>query len=298
MISQIENIFRSDRFAQLAAEAVETNEWTTEADIQYAVMALTEEFLDPDKLSSFIDRHSVDTSPRSATVGIVCAGNLPLVGFGDMFYSLISGCRVVLKPSSKEPLMRAFDSLPGVTIVETIEELRCADHLIAMGSDQTCSMLAELMPHIPTLLRGSMHSIAILAGDETDAELEALADDIFRYCSRGCRSVTHIYLPAGYDVDRFRFAPREMRVAWNDCYRYQRARAVLGGEPFTDGGFYLLKPVPTHETSVVGYSYYTDRAEIPTLGVQYIAERGNFGRAQIPTLDQFANGVNVIDFLR
>lgn len=298
MIDKIEKIFSSDLFAQLATQAIATNEWTTADDIIYAVNALRAEFLDKLKLQDFASEHSIDTSPNDLCVGIVAAGNLPLVGFGDMFYALLCGCRVVLKPSSKDPLMRAFAQLEQVTVVDTLEELKGVDCLLAMGSDSTCHLLKGLMPKTPMLLRGSMHSIAILDGEESDQDVEALADDCFRYCSRGCRSVTHLYLPKGYQIEKLKFAPRQMPAAWDECYRYQRARAILSNEQFVDGSFYLLKERPASATAVIGYSFYTDPSQIPTLGIQHTAHRGNFGHAQRPSVDDFANRQNVVEFLR
>lgn len=298
MIDKIEQIFRSQHFADLTAEALKINEWFTHSDIRYAVEAIETEFLNREKLQNFISHHKIDTAKNGATLGIISAGNLPLVGFGDMFYTLLTGCRTLLKPSSKDPLMRAFAVLDGVTIVESIDELTSVDGIIAMGSDSTCAMIGERFPTTPTLLRGSMHSIAILTGDETPAELTALADDIFRYCSRGCRSVTHLYLPVNYDIEKLKFEPRDLPRAWNDCYRYERARAIINGEQFTDAGYYIIKEGAGSATAVINYSFYSNRDQIDLQGVQHIATRENFGRAQHPTLEDFSGGRNVIEFLK
>lgn len=298
MITKIGQILDSEQFRTLSRLTPLHNGWITARCIERAVKAIHTQFLDPFAVEQFISDQRIDSSiGLGRRVGIICAGNLPLVGFADMFYSLLCGFSVLIKPSSGDPLMRAFAQLPRVTIVETIDDLSSVERLLLMGSDETCRMVERRFADKSMLLRGSMHSIAILDDALSADELELLSDDIFAYWGRGCRSVTHLYLPAGYDVASLRFAPRPTIKLWDDCYTYQKARATIMEEPFYDQGYYLLQTTWIPTTSVVGYSFYDRLSSIPLDGVQHIASRGNFGSAQSPSLNDFANKANVIDFL-
>ncbi len=306
MIARIKELFSSEQFAKLRTEALHINEFFTPEFIDYAVGALCDEFLDDTKVNSFIAKHGIERQDSGRTVGVLCAGNLPLVGFGDMFYSLLCGYNVALKTSRRDPLMQIFTELPEVTIVDNINKFQECDAILAMGSDEVCKILDDKFPTTPSLLRGAMHSVAILSGEERPQELEKLALDIFLYCTMGCRSTGYLYIPHGYDFTSLTQAlsktPLPMPRAWDDNYRYQKARATMNMEEFVDGGFYILKETGAEAVlplGVIGYSTYSTPptlADNPT--IQHIATAQNFGTAQHPTLEDFSGGLSVVEFLK
>lgn len=306
MVKEISRLFSSQSFRELRGEALRGNEWFTDAFIDTAIDALKREFLDVQKVRNFCEQSGIDSRRCGKRVGVIAAGNIPLVGFGDMFYSLLSGWDVVLKPSSKDPLMKIFAQLDGVEVVESIENFDSIDSVILMGSDATCSLISEKFPTTPTLLRGSMHSVGVLPDRElSDRELEGLYDDIFLYCGRGCRNVSHLILPESYDVrelsSRLSKVKRwELPSVWHDLVSYHRAMSTLRGEEFIDSGSFLLtESEDSHpQPCVLTYRYATEGFRLQTDKIQHIADTSNFGSAQYPTLYDFANGASVPEFLR
>lgn len=285
---QIKNIFSRVNFSQ--------GEWYTADDLRAAISAIESEFLDDSKVLRFLSAHSPERL-RYPKVGVVCAGNIPLVGFGDMFYALLAGAEVWLKPSRRDPLMRRLE--PLVHLANDVQQLQDMDALLVMGSDDTCAMLRDMFPRKPMLLRSSRHSVAVLRGDETSCDIMALADDIFLYSGRGCRSVSHIYLPRDFDLSRLAFPPRDMTAAWGDAYRYAKAIHAMRAEPFVDGGYYLLTEGRSSHTTVIGYSFYDEPLSLDMREIQCVVGRDYtpFGLAQRPTLYDFADGMSPIEFL-
>ncbi len=309
MIKTLNNILSSDNFDTLSAQALSVNPWVTHEFITTAREAISQEFLDEDKVRDFCSEHNIDTTPKDKRAVIICAGSLPLVGFGDLFYTLLCGWKVLLKPSSKDPLMRLFEAVEGVEIIESIENLDTADAIILMGSDKTCALIEELYPTTPKLLRGSMHSIAILPPEPTTIDIEGLYKDIFLYCSKGCRSVSHLYIPRGFDIERLAHILKETHLRsgyalpqiWYERYNYERATSILRGDKIIDCGFCLLCETEHHSSTqsltTITFSYFDTPEEIPNTQIQHIATQKNFGRAQYPTLSDFANKESVAEFL-
>ncbi len=305
MITTIQELFYSKDFKELVVETISRNPWFTPQSIEYAQRAIEEEFLYEHKFRRFCSTHAIDSTPKMKTLGVVCAGNLPLVGFGDMFYGLICGWNITLKPSSRDPLMRIFGKLDSVTVVDSIEELDHSDAIVVMGSDSTCALIEELYPSTPKLLRGTMHSVAILDSSVTRSELEKLYLDMFLYSGRGCRSVNHLYLSEDFSLDflvttikqadsRYQLQmPRE----WADSYRYARAILSMTAREYIDGGFYLLVKGSSTMTATIGYSIFQSISEIDLTEFQHVAVAQNLGRSQFPRLEDFANGLSIPKFL-
>lgn len=284
----IKNLFTSPRFDALKAEALGANEWFTAASIDTAVSAILAAL--PDTEPTIV--------PKNETVGVVCAGNIPLVGFWDMYSAIVSGAKVVLKPSRRDPLMRLFDGL--VDVVDTLPPM--LDTVVAMGSDNTMAALKAQFPNSRLVLRGSEASFALLTGEEQPETLEKLGDDLFTHGGMGCRSVVHLFLPEGYDLERLNFGDRsgELPWAWLDNVRYERARRTLLKEPFDDRKFFVLAPhtfgTPLRP-GVVGYSYYTNKESLkiawPNVKCytalspwEHTDKHTPFGSAQRPSFDQ------------
>lgn len=294
LIEELKNIIHSADFATAKLDAASVNDWFTALDIDYAIGAIEQQFLDERLISDFLAVNPISAYRQGQKIGIVCAGNLPLVGFGDMFYALLAGCEVWLKTSTRDVLMRQF--APLVHICDSVDELNAVDEIWAMGSDETCAILRNKFAGKRLLLRASRHSIAILDGSETAAELGGLADDIFLYCNRGCRSVSHIYIPTGYDIEKLHFKARAMPLIWSENYIYAKAVAIMRGEAFIDCGFFLLKNSTASDIATVGYSFYNEAADIVVdkSKLQCIVGHGYtpLGNAQRPTLFDFADGVS------
>ena len=297
-----------------------SNPWFTPANVRRALGAAGS-ILTPEKLNSWLSHYpDLDDDREPRTVGVVMAGNIPLVGFHDLLCVLITGNRLQAKLSTKdEPLMRAaVETLisiePGFKdyIQLTADKLSGFDIVIATGSNNTSRYFEYYFRNIPSVIRGNRNSIAILDGTETSDELTLLGDDIFTYFGLGCRNVSKLYIPAGYDVtqlphywNRFQTLREEYKYAVN--YDHNKAVMIINREPFTDAGFVILRENTslTPPMAVVSYEFY-DTPEMPEREaerlksrLQCIAGHGHipFGKSQQPELWDYADNFDIISFL-
>jgi hypothetical protein len=307
--------------AKVATQANRDNGWFTEDNVRLALLGITE-MLNPTKLSTWISEYHEATTPK--TVGVAMAGNIPLVGFHDMLCVLMSGHRLIYKPSSKDmalPRMvcQMLCSLePRFSgMIEQSERLKGVDALIATGSDNTSRYFDYYFRNVPHIIRRNRVSCAVLQGDEPAFEIEALGNDIFSYYGLGCRNVSFLWIPRDYALDEFieRLAPFE-KVAehhkYHNNYTYQKTLLLLNREQFMDSGFFLLRKseVMVSPVAVLHYRVYNDLNELrnrireQTGRLQVIVSAKGwyegsipFGTAQFPAVTDYADGVDTMRFL-
>lgn len=183
------------------------------------------------------------------------------------------------------------------------------DMVIATGGDEAARHFRRRYAHCPTLIRGSRHSVAVLAGDESEEEIEALQRDIFSYNGLGCRSISLIMLPRGAEL---MIRPPKMNRMYHGNYLHTRAMMTLTAQAFKDFGQCIAmeqREFP-QQISCVNYCYYDSRQEVEQWllamdeKIQCVVTRAidhkravGFGRAQYPTLWDYADGVDVMKFL-
>lgn len=304
--------FGSDEPTQkVIAEAMAENEWFSAEDILMAVDAIRQEFLDEEKLRRWAEHYSPTEQRR---VAIIMAGNIPLVGFFDLLCAVIVGHRVAIKPSSKDRVLMNFvvEELQAIETEIAIEQYDPTteyDMVIATGGDEAARHFSRRYAHCPTLIRGSRHSVAVLAGDESEEEIEALQRDIFSYNGLGCRSVSLVMLPRGAELT---IRPPKMNQMYRGNYRHTRAMMTLTGQAFKDLGECIAmerRGFP-QQISCVNYCYYDSLQEVEQWlwemdeKIQCVITRAidhkravDFGSAQYPTLWDYADGVDVMKFL-
>jgi hypothetical protein len=276
------------------------------------------------------------------------AGNLPLVGFHDLLCTLACGCNAYVKLSSKDRWILpaiycmlcdidfywcgkvVFDIIAGEASFESDFCKRVKGSfgvepcgLIASGSDDTMAEIKKELPRIPKLLRRSRFSFAVLDGDESDGQLGGLAEDMFLYCGLGCRSVSYLFVPEGYDFKRLVKAAKKMEIflmaipAYANSYVRERALLLMKEEKsvgnkmemvgnkqdMIDGGFFILR----HDSSVhpplaqVNFEYYKNKREIAAFekmhNNQIQKKYTTFGLAQRPEIDDFADSADTVQFI-
>ena len=297
-----------------------SNPWFTPDNVRRAVSSIGN-ILRAEKLHTWLSAYpELNDGHKPVTVGVVMAGNIPLVGFHDLLCVLITGNRLQAKLSTKdEQLMRAaVETLISLEpafkdyIQLTTGKLSGFDAVIATGSNNTSRYFEYYFRDIPSVIRRNRNSIAILDGTETADELTLLGDDIFTYFGLGCRNVSKLYIPAGYDVSllpdfwkRYESLREHYKYAVN--YDHNKAVMIVNREPFTDAGFVILR----HDTSltppmaVVNYEFY-DSPEMPQREadrlksrLQCVAGHGHipFGDSQQPDLWDYADNIDIISFL-
>ena len=297
------------------AGACRENGWFTPVDIRRAVEAIRREMLDGTKLRRWLDRYPALPSSRPRNVGVIAAGNIPLVGFFDLLCVVASGHRCLVKPAAKDrELMEYICGLlreiePAVAI-EEYDGRAAVDGVIATGSDNANRYFRSRYGGIPALLRGNRHSVAVLSGRESESQLEGLADDIWAYSGLGCRNVSLLFVPEGYDL-RLR-VPDGMNPKFVNNYRQARALLTMEGQPFVDAGGALLvsrRDFP-RMLSELAVAEYRTTAEVDEWLAAHDGElqcvvstcvdhsrRVDFGRAQSPTLMDYPDDRDILRFL-
>ncbi len=315
--AKLDNFGWDDESRMVIEKATEVNGWFSEREIRFAVEAIRTRMLDRLKLEQWLDGYGAMAAGQKKVL-VIMAGNIPLVGFFDLLCVVASGHKALVKPSSKDLALTKYimkvmaPDIPGIVLYDGSE---MPDAVIATGSDNTNRYFRSRYRDMPALLRGSRSSFAVLSGDESDEMLAALADDIFLYSGLGCRSVSLLWLPGGYHVERL--AGMLSRhgtpgAKYMNNYRQQRALAVMGGEKFIDGHFFILcrDGSFSHAVSRIHYRFYRDLSEIDGFiaaneaSTQCIVS-GNYahqlsippGTAQMPALTEYPDGVDVMEFL-
>jgi hypothetical protein len=295
------------------------NGWFTPEFIDLAVLGITEAFLDEQKLQTWVQAYpGFGTPEKVKKVGIVAAGNIPLVAFHDWLCAWLSGHDVRIKLSSKDDLLlphligQLQQWYPETTFAQFQEMLKDCDAYIATGSNNSARYFEYYFSKYPHIIRRNRTSVALLTGSETQADLEALSDDVFQFFGLGCRNVTKIYVPKDYnfepllDVFEAKYGYLADHHKFKNNYDYNLALLLLNQTPYLTKGSILLTEQESlfSALSVLNYSYYTDIQETiaslkanPDLQCVVGAAAIPFGQAQKPSLTDYADGVDTAAFL-
>ncbi len=293
------------------------NGWFTKENVLQSLKALGNQ-LTVENLSIWTSTYSYSDNPKK--IGIIMAGNIPLVGFHDFLCVLLSGNTAVAKlssddntllPALAEQLIQYTPSLKE-RINFSFGKLGEIDAIIATGSDNSTKYFEQYFGHYPHLFRKNRTSIAILTGNETKEELTALGKDIFSYFGLGCRNVSHLLVPNGFDLNRFfeaivDYHPIVNHHKYANNYDYNKAVYLMNLMELLDNNFMLLRESEElfSPLSMVHYQYYTTTEEVNnyltqnTENIQAIVGHDfiPFGEAQAPKLNDYADGVDVMKWL-
>ena len=296
--------------------AAANNAWFTIESISLAATNIATQFLQRDKLEAWLAEYQLPATPRK--VGIVMAGNIPLVGFHDFLCGFISGHQLAIKLSSKDAILLPYflrkmaNWNPAVLEqVHVAEMLKGCNAYIATGSNNSSRYFEQYFGKYPNIIRRNRTSVAVLDGTETKEELELLASDALSYYGLGCRSTTQVNVPEGYDFTALLDAFKTLEEVINhnkykNNYDYYLALYLLNRVPYLTNESTLLveNAVPFSAVSVLHYSYYTNKAalteELATSeDIQAITGHHflPFGSAQQPTLSEYADGIDTMAFL-
>lgn len=318
LLASLGQYMLSDAPEWLAAQdlAARKNGWFTPESIRLAAENIARSFLQPEALREWASRYKLPETPR--TVGIVMAGNIPLVGFHDFLCGFIAGHALQIKLSSKDEVLlphlaghlRSLDEAEMARI-QFVERLQGCDAFIATGSNNSARYFEQYFGNRPHLIRQSRTSVAVLDGSETTEELAALSRDVFDYFGLGCRNITQVFLPEGYDLARILDALQgEAHITqhhkFRNNYDYHLALYLLNRVPYlvSDNLILVENEIPFSAVAVLHYQFYTNRAALLERlrtddRIQAIVGHGEtpFGGAQTPALCDYADGVDTMAFL-
>lgn len=297
------------------------NPWFTEENFRFCFENWAEN-LTEERIKSWVEPYSFAQIPKN--IGLILAGNIPLVGFHDVISVLLSGHHPIIKLSSKDQLVLPFllkkwnDFAEGTLIFQFVERLENYDAVIATGSNNTARYLEYYFKNVPNIIRKNRTSIGILSGSETDEELQHLAEDIFRYFGLGCRNVTRLFIPENMPLDKIfeNFIGYQEIInhhKYANNYDYHRAIYLLNQEKFWDNNFVMLKEDDKlfSPLSVINFSRYHDLSEVQNFlteneaDIQCIVAHPQlnlentlgFGEAQCPALNTYADNIDTMEFL-
>jgi len=315
-----------DEIRESMAKSSASNSWFTPANTRLAMQNLGR-MLEAGKLIQWVRNYNIieHKDNLTPTVGVIMAGNIPAVGFHDLFCVLIAGNKAVVKLSSGDPyLIPAIVSVlqkiePGFLSFISFEaaELKSADAIIATGSDNTARYFEYHYGSKPHIFRKNRYSIAVLSGEESGTELCSLADDVLSFFGLGCRNVTKIYIPLGYKFDALlgafeNYESLKRHQAYMNNYFLQRAVLTLNRAEFYDNGFLILKQSQAISSgiAVLNFEYYDHLKGVEDIiavnhnKIQCIVSKlelsiktTRFGETQQPALGDYADGVDTMEFL-
>ena len=318
LLTKLGEYMQSQEESWLVAKdrAVQQNSWFTQEHIEIAVNNIVATYLQPDALKAWLAKYTLPVVVK--TVGIVTAGNIPLVGFHDLLCGYLSGHHLKIKASSKDVAllkeivrkMTEWDVDFGKQ-VELAEVLKECDAYIATGSNNSSRYFEQYFAKWPHIIRRNRTSVAVLDGTETEEELSALSKDVFMFFGLGCRNVTQVCVPQGYDFSKLLevFKNHESLMnhhKYHNNFDYYLAIYLLNRVPYLNNDSLLMveNETPFSAVAVLHYRYYTNKrdiiAELQTSpDIQAVISRDTipFGEAQKPSLSDFADGVDTMAFL-
>ncbi|RSK45011.1 acyl-CoA reductase [Hymenobacter rigui] len=312
----------SEELTELAARARNQNPWFDRPNVLAALRGIAHLLAEP-TLSTWAARYPAEpTTPR--LIGVVMAGNIPLVGFHDALCVLLAGHVLLAKLSKDDTLLMRW-VLNELTRLEPrfadriqlVERLNAADAFIATGSDNTARYFEYYFGKKPHIIRRNRTSLAVLTGRESDHDLGLLGEDIFRYYGLGCRNVSKLYAPVGYDFTPLLDALQPWHHVlehnrYQNNYDYNKSILLVNRVPHLDSGFLLLTESAqlVSPISVLHYATYTSEVDLLDQLTDVAAQTqclvsasglypGSFpfGRAQQPAVSDYADGVDTMNFL-
>jgi hypothetical protein len=308
--------YEQEDFAKAAQRAEAENPWFTKEFIELSIKNIRDFFLDENELIAFAGTYSAAESAK--TVGIVLAGNIPLVGMHDILCGVLSGHQLQIKVSSKDSVLMKFvinqlknDNEEIAKKLSIVEQLSNCDAYIATGSNQSNVYFEQYFGKRPNILRKSRSSVALLTGDESKEELKALGEDIHYYFGLGCRNVSKLYVPKEYDFKPLIESMKAYEYLANmhkykNNIDYNLSLLLLNQQMYmSTQSLLLVEKEETHAPiSVVHYEFYDSVDELRNKlnqrdDIQALVSKQDipFGAAQKPSLTDFADGVDTMDFL-
>lgn len=295
------------------------NGWFTLEFIEIATQSIAHSFLQKDILEKWVAHYQVPAeNPNPKNIGIVMAGNIPLVGFHDLLSVFITGHKASVKLSSKDQvlirhLVERLSAGNGEvsTLIDFASMLKGCDAYIATGSNNAAGYFDYYFGKYPHIIRRNRTSVAVLTGTETAEELSRLADDVYQYFGLGCRNVTKLYVPRDYDFiplitafKRYNYLAEHHKYKNN--YDYNLALHLLNKKFYMSNESLLMVEDSSvfSPISQLNYEFYDDRESLlkgletnPDIQCRVGHELIPFGQTQKPGIMDYADGEDTMAFL-
>jgi len=312
-----------DELNEVIGNELHYNAWFTPEYVKKAITSIGN-MLNSADLVTWLSKYNFNSSGKK--VGLILAGNIPLVGFHDVLCVLASGNHALIKASSQdnhlikyvlEKLVEIDNSFAGC--YSFVERLENFDAVIATGSNNTSRYFDYYFGKVPNIIRKNRNSIAVLTGEETAGQLHELGHDIFDYFGLGCRNVSKLLVPDGYNFNLFFESIEDFKTIihhhkYNNNYDYNKSIYLVNGDEHLDNGFLLLKKDDrlTSPLAVLYYSNYVDIKDAERIinteseKIQCVVSGASlevnnqvvtFGQSQQPKLWDYADRIDTMEFL-
>lgn len=314
-----------EKLTELIRASYRYNNWFTQENYKQAIHNIATQMLTRPALESWIEKYNIPDRRIPETIGLVMAGNIPLVGFHDLLCTFVAGHRAQIKLSEKDKLvlpyllerMASYDSR-ATEYFELTDRLENFDRVIATGSDNTARYFNAYFAKYPHIIRKNRNAIAILNGKETTAELYNLGKDIFTYFGLGCRNVSKIYVPVDYNFEPLLEQLHEYRKIiehpkFKNNFDYNFTLLILNKIKYHSNGCLLIWENEQLQSRIASlhFEYYKNEEDLrqklekvkdqiqcivsaePIFDYPHIL----LGKAQEPGLADYADGVDTLEFL-
>jgi hypothetical protein len=300
------------------------NAWFTPQSTAQAVQAIGQALNEAD-ITQWLNNYP-DFTGDVKKVGLILAGNIPLVGVHDVLCVIASGNHALIKVSTQDSrlIKKVLNLLIAIEPAlagnfSYVERLVDFDAVIATGSNNSSRYFDYYFGKVPNIIRKNRNSVAVLTGNETAEELNLLGHDIFDYYGLGCRNVSKMYIPEGYNFNHFfesieSYQPIINHHKYNNNYDYNKSIYLVNGDKHLDNGFLLVKEDERMASplAVLFFEYYADapavneilsreseniQCIVGTLPLQVNNQVVGFGQSQHPALWDYADGIDTMDFL-
>lgn len=277
--------------------------------------------LKPENVARWESEYQLKENDSPKTIAVIMAGNIPLVGLHDLISIWISGNRALVKCATKDSILIPF--IVGIDPVFqsltsfTNGKLENFDAVIATGSNNAARYFDYYFSKYPHIIRKNKNGIAILTGTETENEMESLGKDMLQYYGLGCRNVSKLYLPIGFDLNLifgglYPYANVIEMNKYANNYDYNKAVYLMSEFEFLENGFFMLREDKAI-SSPIATGHYEFYKSLRILKTHLIEERENIqcivsnaeiegaiplGEAQNPQLWDYADGVDTLEFLK
>lgn len=321
-LRQVINLLKEDEIALINSNAASHNNWFTADSVQLAFHGI-QHLLREENLTRWVAGYSLQPA-NIKKIGLVMAGNIPLVGFHDLLSVLISGHSLFIKLSSQDQFLPHFiikkllDIEPRFNSqIEIVERLTGMDAIIATGSNNSSRYFEYYFAKIPHIIRKNRTSCAVLTGNETEPELSDLGKDVFQYYGLGCRNVSKLFVPPNYNFRKLienweTYEYVSFNHKYHNNYDYNKSIYLINKERHLDTGFLLLKETAelVSPIAVLYYEHYThiekllsklenekEKIQCTVAGQNTLPGAIRFGNSQYPELKDYADNVDTLNFL-
>lgn len=319
---QKEGVWGNEHFFEkmeaIILQARNYNPWFTKEQVLFALESWGDA-LEESNIQTWLGKYEFPTkNPKN--IGLVLAGNIPMVGLHDVLCVWLCGHTLQAKLSSQDkfliPLVMEFlQKFTNETNITWVERLQNFDATIATGSNNSARYFEYYFGKVPHIIRKNRNSVAVLNGSETEDDLHKLGIDIFTYFGLGCRNVNKLFVPKGYDFQTFFQAIYSFNeVIYDDKYAnnydYNKAVFLMSNEKLLDNGFLTLKEDTRYASPIssVFYEFYdsedqiknrltTDQEQIQCVVSNFLPNSALFGETQKPALWDYADGMDTMHFL-